>query len=482
LAVYTPSFKPRAKQQEALDKMEGKEAFALLMAMRTGKTFVLLTDFGRLELNGQVDDLFVIGPGGALGPWGSEDALKHLSADLRKRLRIHSWASGPNKGQQQALKEFLADTTGPRLFLMNVEALSSVKDARLAAIAFLKSRRTMLAIDESVILKNPSSKRTKFINSQLSPLAEWRRILSGLPTPRSPLDIYEQFAFLDWKILNFRSFFAFRGRYAQMKTEYYGGRTIQQVVGFRDLDDLQRRIEPNSFRCLLSDCYDLPEKEYLFWEVEQTPEQKRLYKEMKDFATAELKAMTHVTATVVVAQIIRLHQILLGHTVDEQGVEHAIPENRVSTLLERLEPYDGKAVIWVQYQKDVINVSSALIKEYGAHSTARFWGGNVANREQEEQRFKFDPACRWMVATASAGGRGREWSIANLVVYFSCGPDLDFRSQSEERAQAVGKNNPVVYADMIVKGTVEEKFIKILREKIDLAAAVTGDAYLEWLI
>jgi len=479
--TYTPPYKPYAKQQEALDKMDGQEAFALFMAMRTGKTKTLLDDFGRMELRGDAKNLFVIAPGGVYKTWVGA-CQEHLSADLRQRAIIGLWESGSGATKRRDFREFMNETGRPRILLMNVEALSSVKDARDAAIAFSGAAACDTAIDESTIIKNPASARTKFINQKLAPLAKYRRILCGLPTPRDPLDIYAQMEFLNWRILGHRSFYSFRARYAVMWQANFNGRSIPVVKGYRDLDDLQARLEPYSYRCLLEDCYDVPPKVYVRREVALTPEQKRIYSEMRDFATAKLAAESYVTATVVIAQMSRLHQILCGHTTDEEGRFQEIPENRTSSLLELLAEFDGKAIIWCAYGYDVEKVAAALRKEYGDDSVACFWGGNAKTREGDETRFKGDPACRWMVATAAAGGRGRTWLGASLIVYYSNTEDLEHRSQSEERAQGVGKTDFVTYVDLVAPGTVDDRRIFALRNKIDLAATVTGDNYKEWLI
>lgn len=479
--VYTSALKPFAHQLKALEKMDGKESFALLMQMRCGKTKTLLDDYGRMELDGRVKNLCVIAPGGVYKTW-KKAAEEHLSADLKSRVKIGMWESGANATKTREFKAFMDEREAPRILLINVEALSSVKAAREAVEAFLKADKAVLAIDESTIIKNPSSQRTKFINSKLAGLATYRRILSGLPTPKNPLDIYGQMEFLDWKILGHRSYYSFRARYAVMWQQQFGGRSVPIVKGFRDLDNLAEKIDPHSFRVLLSDCYDLPPKTYELREVTLTAEQKRAYSDMKKFATTQLATGEHVTATVVVAQIIRLHQILCGHTQDEEGVFHEIPENRTSELLEILDDYDGKAIIWCSYDFDVQKVAKALQKTYGEGSTARFWGGNRSTREAEEARFLNDPECRFMVATAAAGGRGRTWTVASLTIYFSNTQDLEHRSQSEERTQGVGKTQAGAYIDLVVPGTVDEKIIFALRNKIDLAAAVTKDGYKEWLI
>ena len=481
MSVYTPPFRPYDHQSKALAKMEGQEAFALFMQMRTGKTKTLLDDYGRLELAGKCRNLMVIAPGGVYRTWKTA-CEEHLSFDLKKRAKIATWQSGMGATAGRAFRYFMDDRSGPRILLMNVEALSSVPAARQAALDFLQADTAMLAVDESTIIKNAASQRTKFINGKLSQHAEYRRILSGLPSPKSPLDLYGQMEFLDWRILGFRSYFAFRSRYAVIRQDHFGGRTVPVVVGYRDVDDLQRRLEPASYRVLLEDCYDLPPKIYMKREVELTPEQTRMYKEMKAYSTALIAAEAHVSATVVVAQIIRLHQILCGHTVDENGEEHDITENRTAALLEVLEQHEGKAIIWCSYHPGIRKVTDALRKVYGPNSVANFWGGNAKTREAEEKAFLTDPECRFMVATASAGVRGRTWTVADLTVYYSNNYDLEARAQSEERTQGVGKSVAAAYVDLYTPGTVDEKILQALRNKIDLAAAVTGDAYREWLI
>ena len=479
--TYTPPLKPWPHQAEALRRLEGQENFALLMAMRTGKTKTLLDDYGRLEAAGEVTNLLVIAPGGVYRTWRGA-AEEHLSSDLAKRALIGIWTSGAGKQQQYIFDAFMAATNRPRILLLNVEALSSVKRAREACLQFMEQGPTMVAADESTMLKNPSAKRTKFLIKEVAGRAKFRRILSGLPSPKSPLDLYSQFEFLDWNILGFKSFYAFRARYAVIQRTWFGGRNVPLVVGYQNIDELHKKIASSSYRVMLEDCYDLPPKIYTRREVALTSEQTRLYKEMKLFSTAKISEMEHVTATIVIAQILRLHQILCGHVTDENGKRHLIPELRTKALLELLAEYDGKAIIWCSYDWNVQKVSAELKREYGQNAVARFWGGNARSREEEEQRFLHDPECLYMVATAAAGGRGRTWTVAGLVIYYSNTNDLEHRAQSEERAQGINKNESVEYVDLVAPGTVDETIIKALRKKIDLSSAITGDNYKEWLI
>lgn len=487
--VYRPRVQLRDYQLEALSKMSGRDAFALLMAMRTGKTATLLADFGRLELAGGVEDLLVVAPKGVYRTWVGE-LEKHLDPRLYRRLRTEVYRSG-----RKSTPGFFTNVSGPRVLLMNIEAISSTKAARVACELFVTGRRVMIVVDESTVIKNYEAKRTKYMVRHLGPMGRVRRILSGLPTPRSPLDVYHQFEFLRPGILGYRNWWDFRFMHAVMRKFVFGGRTIDLVVGYRNIEELQRRVEQHSFRVEFRP--DIPST-YSIREVEMTEQQRRLYRDLKDLATTKLDEESHVTATMVITQLLRLHQVLCGHVVDETGREHVIPENKTAELMELMEDYGGKAVVWCSYDHDVRKVAQALATEYdeGLYqgerrvrdpewpnpAVARFWGGNVSSREEEERRFKEDPRCRFMVATPHAGGRGRTWDVADLVVYHSSTNNLEHRDQSEQRVQGVGKTRQVDYVDLICPGSVEDKILKALRQKIDLAGMITGDDFREWIV
>jgi len=255
------------------------------------------------------------------------------------------------------------------------------------------------------------------------------------------------------------------------------------VEGFENLEELRNKIAPHSYACSLEDCYDMPRSDYSFRDVPWHPEQRRVYEELRANATAELASMDHVTATHVIVRMLRLHQVLCGHVVDdEERRVHDVPERRTAELLSLLADYDGKAIVWCSYQHSVRRVAAALAGEYGPESVAAFWGGNAKTREAEEAGFKSDPRRRFMVATPDAGGRGRDWSVADLCVFYSSRNNLDHRAQAEDRPKADGKTRAIAYVDLRVPGTVEDRIIRCLREKIDMFAAIDGADFREWLV
>lgn len=450
--------------------------------MRCGKTKTVLDEFGEIESRGLGRDLLVVAPAGVYRVWEAEIGA-HLSDDLRRRTAVHTWTGTLSLGRKIRIENFLA-ASQPRVLLVNVEALSTVQSARELCLKFLRQRPATMVVDESTTIKNISSKRTRFIVNRLAPLANRRRILTGLPDPQSPLDFYSQFAFLGPGLLGFRSFAQFRSRYAKIRLAPFGpNRTMIEIVdGYQNLDELRDRVNRHSMTVKLSDCYDLPPKIYLTREVEMTPQQRQIYSDMKKFATARLATEEYVTATMVVTQLLRLHQVASGFTRSDSGKIIPIESNRVGEMLSVIDQSSSdKIVIWVAYEVNLMEVWKALEGRYGQGSASRFWGGNEGDREEEEKKFMTLASRRFMVATPASGGRGRRWDAADLAIYFNNTWNLEHRLQSEERCQGMGKKNNVAYVDLSCRGTIDARVIDALKKKIDLSSFINADNWREWI-
>ena len=485
---YFPRFAPYSHQVEAAALLSSAEAFALFLDMGTGKTKVILDEFQRECERGGLIDLLVVAPAGSYSNWIGE-IEEHLDPLLLERLTVAQWRSSSGRSLRQV--EALLAVEGPRVLIVNVEALSN-KPKRGEAIAkskevvmkFLQRRRTTVVVDESTSIKSRTARRTNFLTRHVSRLAKRRRILSGLPSPNSPLDLFSQFEFLDERILG-SSYVAFRSQYAVVVRKPFGpgGRMIDVVAGYKNVPDLFERIKPFSFRKTKEECLDLPPKVYMPPRVvELTADQKRIYKEIKEDATSQLEEGVHVSASLVITQMLRLHQVLCGHVVDENGVEREVKTNRVDALLEVLAEHSGKAIVWANYNHSVKMVAKSIAREYGEKAVAIFYGGNASTRLEEERRWKNDPECRFLVASQGAGSLGNTWVEADLVVYYSNDFSLEHRMQSEDRAHRSGQTKSVTYVDLVAEGTVDEKIIGALRNKINLSSQITGDDYKEWLV
>ena len=426
--------------------------------------------------------LLVIAPKGVYRNWRGE-IEKSTTEEQRKSIIIGHWVSGGNKKDKEQLRHILTPWPNTRrVFLVNVESLSTVADAKKAVQTFLKSAPTMMVIDESTRIKNNSSKRTKTV-IDLGELATVKRILSGLVAPRSPMDLFSQFYFLDWRILGFRNYYSFRARHAILKKMVFGGRSVDTIVGYQNLEELQTKIAKNSFRVMKDDCLDLPPKIYTERFVELSEEQQKIYNDLKKNATSELNSGEFVTSTTAIALMQRLHQVTYGHVRDDLGnITQIDASPRENALMEILEECQGKAIIWANYRVTISRLRQLIIDEYGEEALVEYWGNTSDDdREIAKHRFQNDPKCRFFLGNPSTGGIGITLTAANYMVYYSNSFDLEHRLQSEDRAHRAGLRHPVTYVDLVAKGTIDEKVLKALRSKMDLASLLTGESAREWV-
>jgi len=474
---YKFKTKPYAHQLTALEKSWNKENFAYFMEMGTGKTKVLIDNLAMLYDKGKVDGILIIAPKGVVKTWYEQELPTHLPNHIENVTIL--WQSNITKGQQEKLESLFEIETALHILIMNVEALSTDKGVKFAS-KFLNSHKAIMAIDESTTIKTPTARRTKNIIS-IGKQAKYKRIMTGSPITKNPLDLYTQCEFLDPWLLDFTSYYAFRNRYAEMKTMHLRGRSIQVVSEFKNLGELSETVKNFSYRVLKEDCLDLPPKNFIKRHITLTPEQKKIYEQMKKAAMAVFKGKVSTTMTVL-TQLMRLHQITCGHFTADDGSEQTVSSNRMNELMSILEETDGKAIIWANYQKDIRGIIEEITKKYGPGSVVDYYGLTPQEDRQDHiRKFQNNHECRFLVGTPQTGGYGITLTQANTVIYYSNGYDLEKRLQSEDRAHRIGQKKTVTYIDLICEDTVDEKIVKALRDKINIASEVMGEDLKEWI-
>jgi|ETNvirenome_2_30_1030614.scaffolds.fasta_scaffold13579_2 SNF2 family DNA or RNA helicase len=468
---------PYKHQMTALEKSWNKENFAYFMEMGTGKTKVLIDNLSMLYDKGKVNGALIVAPKGVVKTWYEQELPAHLVDHIECVSVL--WQSNITKKQQEHLDMLFMPGLGLHILIMNVESLSTDKGVNFAR-KFLSSHNTLMAIDESTTIKTPTAKRTKNIIS-LGKLAKYRRIMTGSPVTKNPLDLYTQCLFLDPYLLNFQSYYAFRNRYAIMKTMHVRGRSIQVVHKFQNLNELSETVKTFSDRVLKEDCLDLPPKIFMKRHVALTPDQKKIYDQMKKQAIAVLNGKVTSTMTVL-TQLMRLHQITCGHFTADDGTTQSVDSNRIKELMGVLDETEGKAIIWANYQLSVGEIIQAIIKEYGEDSYVHYYGLTSQEERQDNiRKFQNDPKCRFLVGTPQTGGYGITLTQAHTVIYYSNSYDLEKRLQSEDRAHRIGQTKTVTYIDLIAEDTVDEKIVKALRDKINIASEVMGEELKDWI-
>ena len=479
-----PNFKtkPFNHQLQALGCSWDKTNFAYFMEMGTGKSKVLIDNIAMLYDAGKINAAVVVAPKGVYRNWERLEIPAHLPDHIEKRITTWVAPSSRKKDDQKKLDELSQSFDGLDIFLMNIEAL-----AHQPAVQFLHNyllgTMSLMAIDESTTIKSPTAKRTKNILKVCNG-AHYRRILTGSPVTKNPLDLYSQCQFLDEDLLGFSSYYAYKARYAIEVKRHSSTHSFNHVVGFRNLDELSQKLGTFSFRVLKEDCLDLPSKIYSPRYIELTKEQEKAYNDLATFAIAQLEGQT-LTVNNTMTMLLRLHQITCGYMPSDDG-QPAVPinNNRMVELMNVLEEVDGKVIIWANYRYSIFDIKQNLEKKFGDDSVVTYFGDTKDKDRQEIVKTFQDPESpvRFFVANQQTGGYGLTLTQAHTVVYFSNNYDLEKRIQSEDRAHRIGQKNNVTYIDIICEKTVDENIVNSLRNKIDLASQSLGETLKEWLI
>ena len=470
--------KPYEHQKVALEKSYDNQNFGYFMEMGCGKSKVLLDNITWLYDNKLIDTAVIVAPKGVYRNWEVSEIPTHLPENIQPEVYV--WSANPNKGQRERLSEGVNKTRTLRILLVNVEAFGASKKVLQYLEHFVRDSTFLLAVDESTTIKNPKAKRTKAL-VKLGQGATYKRILTGSPVTKSPMDLYAQCEFMDKNLLGFDSYYSFQGRYAITRTQRMGSHSFQQIVGYRNLSELSDKLERFSFRVTKEEALDLPDKIYTVREVGVTNEQLTYYHSIKTAAMALLDEGELVSAPSIMTQLLRLQQVLCGHLMTDDGELVEFPTKRMDALMDTIEEMSGKVIIWSRFRYDIRKITVMLESKYGPGSTVSYFGDTSdADRQAAIQAFQSGDA-RFFVANPQTAGYGLTLTAATNVIYYANDFNLETRVQSEDRAHRIGQHHPVLYVDLMTKGTVDVHIVKTLQNKIDLSAKTLGEQARQWL-
>ena len=191
---YKYKLPPFNHQADALEYGWDRNEFGLFMEMGTGKSKVLIDNMGMLYQTGRINFALVIAPKGVYRNWVAKEIPEHMSDDIPHR--VIRWVSGPNKKQTEEMRSVKDKFNGLTIFVMNVESFSSIKGKNAGEwMSRALGKNGLIAIDESTTIKNHKAKRTKAL-MKIAAGFKYRRLLTGSPITKSPMDIYSQCEFL----------------------------------------------------------------------------------------------------------------------------------------------------------------------------------------------------------------------------------------------------------------------------------------------
>jgi Superfamily II DNA/RNA helicases, SNF2 family len=482
--------KPMKHQARCLKLHGDAPAFALSGDMGTGKTWIILNNAAQLWRRGLCNALLVFAPNGVQIAWIRKQLPAHMPDDVH--WLAASWSSENTKAERQKVDDLLpTSTTLLRILTMNWEALATKKGQAIAQQFAMNSTMLMIACDESDWIGNPSALRTKGLMS-LQHLSTWRRNLTGTPTNGSPYPLFSQYQFLDPRILNSPSYWAFKAEHAVMMPPHHPMikaivlkhdlKRIPQIEErdangrpiYRNLDRLTTTLAPYTFRVLKKDCLDLPPKVYKPIYFKLTKEQRAVYR------TAEydlrLAYNGEVTTFHRIAIETKLAQITSGYFLHpDAGEPVRIPGKtpRMDLLIEQLKAVVSagrQAIVWARYSVQIEDVAAACAALNIRPCT---YYGQTKKDARTEAREAFQRGeIPVFIGNQQAGGTGIDLFNAYVTFYFSNDFSLRNREQSEDRVHRKGLTHTATYVDFIAEDTIDEAVVESLTKKKDVSASI----------
>jgi len=505
---------PYAHQRLAFERFQRKRFFALFMEMGTGKSKAAIDIASSLFEDDLIDAVLLIAPNGVHRQWANEQLKEHSPVPYRKYI----WDSKKHFSTtyRHIWEFFLNDPKRELLwFCTNVEYYSTFTYHKLFE-DFLTRFRTFVIIDESTRIKNPKAKRTVNI-TKLGRKAECRAVLTGTPVTQSPIDIWAQFEFLHPNFFD-RTYFVFQHHHVIMVKDVnpYSGGTYHRMVSkkewalvkyflekgedherisahtgvseknieyiankgsfspYKNLEEIVEKIRPYSIFVRKEDCLDLPEKIYEKIVIEPSPEQKRVYNDLKkklmaEYANKELTILNKVTLT------LRLMQVCGGFFPSDNDKKPVMIENKnrkIVRLIEDLEEVgEERVIIWSHFVVEIEAIYEALTSTFPDWRVEKYYG-KTEQKDREKIIHDFQKGeIKIMICNQQSASFGLNLQRSNLHYFFSNNFSLEQRLQAEDRSHRSGQKYPVCYKDILIEGTIEENIVEALQNKKNVLEA-----------
>lgn len=533
LADYLDHTVPWAKQDEAFNFSADRKLCALIMEQRTGKSIVSIGRMAYLYERKRVIDavLVVAMPSGVPQNWADEldgNPIENMKPRFPARIphRTLVWRSdrADTKKFKAQFEELLA-FKGLAILCVNGEAILT-KSFRREALRFLKKRKVFAIADEtSLLMKGPGKRAT--VMDGVKKYAEWRMILDGTPADESPFDLFTPYAWLSHAILGHSSYQAFKTHHGEFKVRPLFGKTMkcykcfgagkkkgvtctdcngtgkkdasfEELIKYRNLDELNRNVYTVSFRVTRKECFDIPDKLYTPYTFELSGPQRRVYDDLAETYEAELADGTTVSATMVLTRYLRLQQVgsnywpsekalalcrdCGGHgceTCDDIGayevklpvkVVDAKVDSRLAALAEVASVNRGQLIVWARFTADIDKVMKLGAK---LNLNPVRYDGTLGHEAKLKSKSEFQGGhAGWIVCNESAAQRGLNLSAAQAHVYYSNEFSGLKRTQSEDRTEVAGRSFGTGVIDLIAAGTVDEDIVAAHLSKRSVAEVV----------
>jgi len=448
-------------------------------ALGVGKTKMALDILADKFMRNEIDGIAIVAINAVKAQWINQAVPEHLTDAVRRVC--HVW-KGDTRIPAAVAEARRGEGRTLRIMAFNIEAFGRKHSkARTALMAFLRSGRIALLNDESSRIKNYKARCTKEM-VDLAQYATMRMILTGTPITKGLEDFFTQYQFLDPAIIGLSNWFSFRDRYCNVR-EIRGRNVdprVRQVVGYRNQEELIRKIAPVSFM-IPDTVLGLPPKRYERFEVELTPEQVHVYVALRDQLIEDLRAARIQNPVYALVRLLRMQQVLCGRYYEEvetedemrEAVPRLLPNNRPEVLTNLLEQNDGQALIWTRFKADIDDV---VIATSGLGRVGVYEGDTPQiERERVIRAFRAGEL-DYVVLNEGTGSTGVDGlQIASKAFYYSYSFSREKRWQSEGRIYRLGQRHSTLFGTLAVPNSIDTMILKAHAETADLVQMVMNN-------
>lgn len=322
--------------------------------------------------------------------------------------------------------------------------------------ALCKADIDMIAFDECHKSKDPSSQQSK---GMLKLHADTMIAMTGTPLMNNPLDLFFIFKWLGYEK---NAFYRFKNHYCVMGG--YGG---YEIIGYRNLDELQERLNDIMLRRLKDEVLDLPEKTYIDEYVEMTSKQEKIYKEV----SAEVKDNIDKikTAPNPLAELIRMRQAT-GYTgILSSTIQESAKLDRMEEIVDEAVANNKKVVIFSNWTQMTTPTAERLRRYNPAIITGEI---NTETRQQMIDKFQNDNSCKVICGTSGAMGTGLTLTAGTVEIFLDEPWNNALKEQCVDRTHRIGQNNNITIYTIMCRDTIDMRVHDIVMNKGNLSDAI----------
>lgn len=327
----------------------------------------------------------------------------------------------------------------------------------------------LIIADEGHKIKTHNISASKAMH-RLGAAAKYRMLLTGTPVTNKALDVFSQYKFLNPQIFG-QSFYVFRNRYFNLVG--YGNHT--PVLKKSMEPELTKRIHSIAYRATKAECLDLPETTDIIRKVDLEPKAARIYENLVKDSYAEL-SNGEVSVTNVLTRLLRLSQLTGGFIGnDEDKTTEQVSAAKLDVLEDIIDSAleeNRKLVIIARFVPELRAICMLLEKKGVRHSLIM---GGVKDRDEQVAQFQNDNDIPVFVGQIATAGLGITLTAASTMVFYSLDYSMSNFEQTKARIHRAGQRMPCIYIYLTAKGTIDEKVLKALKNKANLARTLVDD-------